>query len=242
MANESFDLVVIGAGPGGYVAAIRASQLGMKVAVRREARDLRRHLPQRRLHPVEGAAAVLASVRGGGARSRRARHQGRRRRRSTSPQFMKRKGEVVDATTKGVAFLFKKNKITSFQGTGRIETAGAVAVRRRRRRGQGHARRQEHPDRLGLGSDAAAGRDGRREEDRLLDRRARARRGAQAPGRGRRRHHRPRARLGVASARLRRDGGRVPRPHHAGRRRRDHQALPALARQAGPEVQARHAR
>ncbi|MDB5486389.1 MAG: lpdA, partial [Reyranella sp.] len=33
MANESFDLVVIGAGPGGYVAAIRASQLGLKVAV-----------------------------------------------------------------------------------------------------------------------------------------------------------------------------------------------------------------
>jgi dihydrolipoamide dehydrogenase len=33
MANETFDLVVIGAGPGGYVAAIRASQLGLKVAV-----------------------------------------------------------------------------------------------------------------------------------------------------------------------------------------------------------------
>ena len=33
MANESFDLIVIGAGPGGYVAAIRASQLGLKVAV-----------------------------------------------------------------------------------------------------------------------------------------------------------------------------------------------------------------
>ena len=33
MANETFDLVVIGAGPGGYVAAIRAAQLGMKVAM-----------------------------------------------------------------------------------------------------------------------------------------------------------------------------------------------------------------
>jgi dihydrolipoamide dehydrogenase len=41
---------------------------------------------------------------------------------------MKRKGEVVDATTKGVAFLFRKNKITAFQGTGRIETAGSVVV------------------------------------------------------------------------------------------------------------------
>jgi dihydrolipoamide dehydrogenase len=43
-------------------------------------------------------------------------------------QFMKRKGEVVDATTKGVAFLFRKNKITAFQGTGRIEKAGSVVV------------------------------------------------------------------------------------------------------------------
>jgi dihydrolipoamide dehydrogenase len=42
--------------------------------------------------------------------------------------MMKRKGEVVDATTKGVAFLFRKNKIVSFQGTGRIEAAGAVTV------------------------------------------------------------------------------------------------------------------
>ncbi len=43
-------------------------------------------------------------------------------------QMMKRKGEVVDATTKGVAFLFRKNKITSFQGMGRIDKAGSVAV------------------------------------------------------------------------------------------------------------------
>jgi dihydrolipoamide dehydrogenase len=41
---------------------------------------------------------------------------------------MKRKSEVVDATTKGVAFLFRKNKITAFQGTGRIEKAGSVVV------------------------------------------------------------------------------------------------------------------
>jgi dihydrolipoamide dehydrogenase len=43
-------------------------------------------------------------------------------------QLMKRKGEVVDVTTKGVAFLFRKNKITAFQGTGRIEKAGSVVV------------------------------------------------------------------------------------------------------------------
>ena len=43
-------------------------------------------------------------------------------------QMMKRKGEVVDATTKGVAFLFRKNKITSFQGIGRIDKPGSVSV------------------------------------------------------------------------------------------------------------------
>ncbi len=43
-------------------------------------------------------------------------------------QLMKRKGEVVGATTKGIEFLFKKNKIASFNGTGRIDRAGAVSV------------------------------------------------------------------------------------------------------------------
>ena len=52
----SYDLVVIGAGPGGYVAAIRAAQLGLKTAMRREAHDARRHVPERRLHPEQGAA------------------------------------------------------------------------------------------------------------------------------------------------------------------------------------------
>ena len=50
-------LVVLGAGPGGYTAAFRAADLGLEVAGRRRPRHPRRGLPQRRLHPVEGAAA-----------------------------------------------------------------------------------------------------------------------------------------------------------------------------------------
>ena len=127
MANESFDLVVIGAGPGGYVAAIRASQLGLKVAVVEKRATFGGTclnvgcIPSKALlqssHLFEMAAHDLATH---GV--------------TVGPptldfaQFMKRKGEVVDATTKGVAFLFRKNKITSFQGTGRIEKAGSVAV------------------------------------------------------------------------------------------------------------------
>ena len=47
----AYDVVVIGTGPGGYVCAIKAAQLGLKDGGRREARHLRRHLPQHRLHP-----------------------------------------------------------------------------------------------------------------------------------------------------------------------------------------------
>ncbi|MFI5000054.1 MAG: dihydrolipoyl dehydrogenase [Reyranellales bacterium] len=127
MASETFDLVVIGAGPGGYVAAIRASQLGLKVAVVEKRATLggtclnvgcipskallqSSHLFEEAGHDLGQHGIVLAPPR------------------LDFGQMMKRKGEVVDATTKGVAFLFKKNKIASFQGAGRIEKAGSVAV------------------------------------------------------------------------------------------------------------------
>jgi dihydrolipoamide dehydrogenase len=127
MANETFDLVVIGAGPGGYVAAIRAAQLGMKVAVVEKRVTFGGTclnvgcIPSKALlqssHLFEQAGHDLAvhGIELGAPRLDFA-------------QLMKRKNEVVDATTKGVAFLFRKNKIASFQGTGRIEKAGSVAV------------------------------------------------------------------------------------------------------------------
>ena len=127
MANESFDLVVIGTGPGGYVAAIRAAQLGMKVAVVEKRATFggtclnvgcipskallqSSHLFEQAGHDLGVHGIVLAPPK------------------LDFAQLMKRKSEVVDATTKGVAFLFRKNKITAFQGTGRIETAGSVVV------------------------------------------------------------------------------------------------------------------
>ena len=54
---ETYDVIIIGSGPGGYVAAIRAAQLGLKTADRR-ARASGRHLPQLGLHPDQGAAAL----------------------------------------------------------------------------------------------------------------------------------------------------------------------------------------
>ena len=127
MASETFDLVVIGAGPGGYVAAIRAAQLGMKVAVVEKRATLGGTclnvgcIPSKALlqssHLFEEAGHDLAQ-------------HGIKLAAPTLDfaQLMKRKAEVVDATTKGIAFLFKKNKVASFQGAGRIEKAGSVAV------------------------------------------------------------------------------------------------------------------
>ena len=175
MANETYDLVVIGAGPGGYVAAIRAAQLGMKVAC------------------VEKNATLGGTCLNVGCIPSKALLQSShlfeetrpRPRRSTASwsaapkldlaQMMKRKGEVVGATTKGIEFLFKKNKIAWLQGTGRIEAAGKVAVIGPDGAVKDTVDGQEHPDRHRLGSDAAARRRHRREEDRVLDRRARAR-------------------------------------------------------------------
>jgi flavin-dependent dehydrogenase len=66
---KQFDVVVIGAGPGGYIAAIRAAQLGMSVACIDEWKNATggsgpgRYLHQCRLHPVQGAAAVVRILR-----------------------------------------------------------------------------------------------------------------------------------------------------------------------------------
>ena len=56
--DTKFDLVVLGGGPGGYVAAIRAAQLGMKTACGRT-RASGWHLPELGLHPDQGAAALV---------------------------------------------------------------------------------------------------------------------------------------------------------------------------------------
>jgi dihydrolipoamide dehydrogenase len=127
MANEQYDLVVIGAGPGGYVAAIRAAQLGLKVAVVEKRETLggtclnvgcipskallqSSHLFEEAGHDL-GAHGIMVAAPS-----------------LDFAQLMKRKNEVVGATTKGVEFLFKKNKIAWLVGTGRIERAGEVAV------------------------------------------------------------------------------------------------------------------
>ena len=122
---DKFDLIVIGSGPGGYVAAIRASQLGMKVAVvERESLggiclnwgciptkallksaqvfDYIRHAEDYGIK-VSGASADFGSM-------------------------VKRSRGVADGMSKGINFLFRKNKITVLEGDGKLAAGKKVVV------------------------------------------------------------------------------------------------------------------
>ncbi len=126
-ADSKFDLVVIGAGPGGYFAAIRAAQLGLKVACidkrgalggtclnvgcipskallqSSEKYEETRHALVEHGISVDGVTLDLKTMLG-------------------------RKDKVVDGLTKGIAFLFKKNKVAEIHGTAKITAVGEVTV------------------------------------------------------------------------------------------------------------------
>jgi dihydrolipoamide dehydrogenase len=125
---EPFDLVVIGAGPGGYVAAIRAAQLGIKVACV----DKRGTLGGTCLNVgcIPSKALLDSSELYALARSRFANHGiGVGDVRLDLGQMMKRKDRVVKGLTDGVAFLLKKNRITVVNGTARLAGPGQVVVK-----------------------------------------------------------------------------------------------------------------
>jgi dihydrolipoamide dehydrogenase len=127
MADTQFDLVVIGGGPGGYVCAIRAAQLGLKTAcvekrgalggtclnigcIPSKALLQSSHLYEEATHgfaahgiKVDGAAVDL-------------------------PTMMSRKSKVVTDLTKGVEFLFNKNKVAYIKGAARLLGANKISV------------------------------------------------------------------------------------------------------------------
>jgi dihydrolipoamide dehydrogenase len=124
---SDYDLVVIGAGPGGYVAAIRAAQLGMKVACV----DKRGAWGGTCLNVgcIPSKALLYSSHKLAEAKSHFAAHgiklSGVE---ADLAQMMKRKDEVVKGLTDGVGFLFKKNKVEGVVGTAEIKAPGQVAV------------------------------------------------------------------------------------------------------------------
>jgi dihydrolipoamide dehydrogenase len=123
---ESYDLVVIGTGPGGYVCAIRAAQLGLSVAV----------VEKRKAHGgtclnvgcIPSKALLHASELYEEASDGFAAMGIDASPRLDLPKMMGFKDEAVAGNTQGIEYLFKKNKIASHQGAGRIAAPGKVEV------------------------------------------------------------------------------------------------------------------
>src|SRR5512145_806179 len=125
---EPYDLVVIGAGPGGYVAAIRAAQLGLKVACV----DKRKALGGTCLNVgcIPSKALLDSSELFTLARSRFARHGIEVDDVGLNLQkMMARKDQVVKGLTDGLAFLFKKHHITFVHGAAQLGRQGRVIVK-----------------------------------------------------------------------------------------------------------------
>ena len=126
MANEQFDVTIIGSGPGGYVAAIRAGQLGLKAAiVEKDTRlggtcTLRGCIPTKQMlmsaHIFEQMKhAADFGVQASGIQLAFA-------------DVQKRKEKVVLKNSKGIEYLMKKNKVTVIKGTGKLALPGRVEV------------------------------------------------------------------------------------------------------------------
>src|SRR6516162_6579218 len=125
---DSFDLVIIGAGPGGYGAAIRAAQLGMRVACV----DRRPTLGGTCLNVgcIPSKALLDSSEYFALAKLHLAVHGIELNEPKLDlKRMMARKDRVVKGLTDGVAFLFKKNRIAFVQGSARLAGAGKVRVK-----------------------------------------------------------------------------------------------------------------
>jgi dihydrolipoamide dehydrogenase len=123
----SYDLIIIGAGPAGYVCAIRAAQLGLKVALVDKRKDgggtcvnigcipskallYASEMFEEAAHGLGALGVVVAKPK------------------LDLVAMMKHKDDTVEANVKGLAFLFKKNKIDYHVGAGRIAAPGKVEV------------------------------------------------------------------------------------------------------------------
>jgi len=128
MANTPYDLIVIGSGPGGYVGAIRAAQLGLKTALVEKDKTFggtclnvgcipsKALLHASELYEQAGHTFAKMGITVGAPKLDLA-------------AMMTFKDEGVDGNVKGVAFLLKKNKVDTFQGVGGIAAPGKVEVK-----------------------------------------------------------------------------------------------------------------
>ena len=120
---ESYDLIVIGGGPGGYVAAIRAAQLGLKTACVEKRSTLGGTclnvgcIPSKALlHNSHLYAQAVDDFGGRGIEVGQVK--------LNLKKLMSNKDKIIGDLTQGIEFLFKKNKVDHLQGIGSIERAG----------------------------------------------------------------------------------------------------------------------
>jgi dihydrolipoyl dehydrogenase len=126
LANEQFDVTIIGSGPGGYVAAVRAGQLGLKTAiVEKDSRlggtcTLRGCIPTKQMLMSAHVYEQMKHAADFGVQASEIQ--------LAFADVQKRKEKVVLKNSKGIEFLMKKNKVTVFKGTGKLALPGKVEV------------------------------------------------------------------------------------------------------------------
>jgi dihydrolipoamide dehydrogenase len=125
MAETSFDLIVVGGGPGGYVAAIRASQLGMKTAVveRENMGGICLNwgcIPTKALLRTSEVYGLIKHAEAYGLSVKDVSYDHRK--------IVERSRKVAGQLSNGVKGLMKKNKVTVFEGTAKLAGAGRLAV------------------------------------------------------------------------------------------------------------------
>lgn len=127
MTEQNFDVVVIGAGPGGYVAAIRAAQLGLKVACVEKRKTLGGTCLNVGCIPSKALLEISHKFHD-------AEHQFEKLGISTSQpkidvkKLLQNKNEIVSGLTQGIAGLLKKNKVTSISGTAKFLDKNSIEV------------------------------------------------------------------------------------------------------------------
>jgi len=128
MASEKFDVVIIGSGPGGYVAAIRAGQLGLKTALVEKDKELGGACLN--VGCIPSKALLTSSDHFMFAKKEAAKH-GIIIENATVDlnKMLQRKDKVVKTINTGVRSLMKTNKVTTFEGLGTITAPGKVSVK-----------------------------------------------------------------------------------------------------------------
>jgi dihydrolipoamide dehydrogenase len=123
---DNFNLVILGGGPGGYACALKAAQLGLKAAVVEKRPTLGGTclnvgcIPSKALLDSSEKFVEIAKLAKHGVLVEKPELD--------LAKMMARKNQIVDDLTKGIAFLFKKNKVASFTGIGKVTAAGKVTV------------------------------------------------------------------------------------------------------------------